>query len=119
MQQQFDLIEPVTLARSRGHRGAQLAADKTERVVDPDWTNKAVEAIRKFAAGQSGLFTAEMARGVIELQGEVARPCDLRAWGVAVQVALRRRFIEATTTYFPAVSSNGAVRRCYRKGGAA
>jgi hypothetical protein len=118
---QLDLIDrpAITRARAAGHEGARLAAEKTQRVVDPDWCEKAVEAIRTFAAHQSGLFTAEMARGVIELQGTVARPCDLRAWGAAVQLALRRKFIEATTTYFPAVSSNGAVRRCYKKGRAA
>lgn len=121
MPEQIELLDRprIERARAKGQRGADLATDKTERVVDPQWVAKAAEALRKFAAGQAGLFTAEMARGVIELQKELAAPSDLRSWGKAVQVALRRNFIEATNNYFPAASSNGAVRRCYKKGGAA
>jgi hypothetical protein len=117
MEQQLDLIDPLTLARKRGHAGAQRAADKTERVVDPEWTEKAVEAIRKFAAHQGEmLFTMEICRRTIEVQGGLAAPTDLRAWGAVTLLAIRRGLIEPTKTYHPAASSNGAVRRCYRAG---
>lgn len=114
--QQLDLVAPVTLARKRGHEGAQRAADKTGRVVDPEWLEHACDAVRRFAANHEGLFTVEMMRGVIELQGELAKPCDARAWGAVTVVALRRGLIEPTRTYHPAASSNGAARRCYRRG---
>lgn len=116
MPQQLDPVENVSIARARGHAAAQRAADKAERVVVPDWTACAVEAIRVFARNQPALFTLEIARGVIELQGAVPKPCDLRAWGVAAQVAARRGFIERTSTYHPAVSSNGSPKPCYRRG---
>ena len=118
---QLDLIErpPITRARAVGHEGARRAADKTERKVDPEWLEHACAAIRRFAARHEGLFTVEMMRGVIELQGDLAKPCDARAWGAATVVAMRRGLLEPTKTYHPAVSSNGAVRRCYRAGVAA
>lgn len=113
---QLDLIEAPTVARARGHDAAQRAVEKTERVVDPDWCDKAVEAIRKFAAASTGLWTMEMCRGVIELQKDLAPPCDKRSWGAATLVAARRGFIERTKTYHPAMSSNGSDKPCYRKG---
>jgi hypothetical protein len=115
---QLDLIERPVMARARaaGHEGAQRAADKTERVVDPDWTSNAVEAIRKFASQQPALFTMEMCRGVIELQGTVSAPTDKRAWGAATLCAVRAGYIERTKTYHPAVSSNGSDKPCYRRG---
>lgn len=117
MNGQLDLIEPVTLARSRGHAGAALAAEKAERVVDPEWTDKAVDAIREFARNHGDLlWTMEMCRGVIELQKLVPEPTDRRAWGAATLVAVRRGYIERTRTYHPAVSSHGSDKPCYRKG---
>jgi hypothetical protein len=78
---------------------------------------KAVEALRKFAAGQHGMFIVEHARGVIELQGELAACCDKRSWGAVTQLAARRGYIERVKgMYFPAVSSNSSEKPCYRKG---
>lgn len=115
---QLDLIAPVHLARARGHAAAQRAADRTERVVDPEWCAKACDALRKFAAAQGDgvLFTLELARGVIELQRSVPEPVDRRAWGQATLMAVRREYIERTKTYHPAVSSNGTAKVCYRAG---
>jgi hypothetical protein len=114
---QLDLIAPVHLARARGHAAAQRAADKTERVVDPQWTEKAVEAVRQFARHQDGLFIMEMARGVIELQKDLPEPPDKRAWGTVTVLARDRGFIERVKgAYFPAVSSNSSEKPCYRRG---
>lgn len=119
MVEQLDLIDRprIERARAKGHDGAQRAADKTERVIDPQWTEKAVAAIRQFARAQGDvLFTMEMCRGVIELQASVPDPSDKRAWGAATLAAVRAEFIERTKTYHPAASSNGAPKVCYRAG---
>lgn len=119
MSEQMDLLDRprIERARARGHDAAQRAADKTERAVDPLWTEKAVNAIRQFARAQGDvLFTMEMCRGVIELQGTVPDPSDKRAWGAATLAAVRGEFIERTKTYHPAASSNGAPKVCYRRG---
>lgn len=119
MTEQMDLIDRprVERARAKGHDGAARAADKAERVVDPQWTEKAVAAIRAFARARGdALFTMEMCRGVIELQDTVPAPSDKRAWGAATLSAVHQEFIERTKTYHPAASSNGAPKVCYRKG---
>jgi hypothetical protein len=102
-------------ARAKGHAMGDLAAEKTEREVDPEWTEKAVERLRAFARHQGGVFTIEMARGV--LQAELPEPTDLRAWGRVSRVARAREFIEPVRgSYFPAASSNGSPKQVYRRG---
>lgn len=110
----FPLPE-VKRARAKGHAMGDLAAEKTEREVDPEWTEKAVAGVRKFARYQGGVFTIEMARGV--LQAELPEPTDLRAWGRVTRMARDREFIEPVRgSYFPATSSNGSPKQVYRRG---
>jgi hypothetical protein len=119
MSQQLDLIDRPSIERARknGLDAAQAAVDRAQRVVDPEWGAKAMEAIRRFARGQGdGLFTMEMCRGVIELDKQLAEPTDKRAWGAITVQAVRAGYLEQTKTFHPAASSNGAWKRCYRRG---
>ena len=101
-------------ARARGEAGMGMAADKAERVC-PGWCEKACEALRKLAAAHCGMFTIELARLVLEK--ELPPPPDSRVWGKVTTMALQRGYIERVRgTFFPAASSNGAVRAVYRKG---
>jgi hypothetical protein len=109
-------IDEVVHAKRRGHKAAGDAAAKAERVVDPEWGNRALDALRKFVTGAPGLFTMEMARGVLELQGAVPEPPDKRAWGSVTRIAAQQGIIERTKTYHPSASSNGSEKPCYRRG---
>jgi hypothetical protein len=113
----IDMFAPETpaSARAKGHAMGDLAAEKTERLVDPYWCEKAVYRVRVFSRHQSGVFTIEMARSV--LQAELPAPTDLRAWGRVTRMARDREFIEAVRgSYFPATSSNGSPKQVYRRG---
>lgn len=108
-------VPAIKRARAKGHAMGDLAAQKTEREVDPEWTEKAVERLRVFARHQGGVFTIEMARGV--LQAELPTPTDLRAWGRVSRMAREREYIEPVRgSDFPAASSNGSPKQVYRRG---
>lgn len=105
---------PVRRARERGHAMAEAAADRADRAIE-GWTLMAVDAMRRFAAAQTGLFTIEMARMVLER--ELPKPTDGRAWGKVTTMAKRAEYIEPVrNTYFPAASSNGSPKPVYRRG---
>lgn len=104
-------------ARARGERGMAQVADKADRE-HPGWCEAACQALRKLAAAHCGMFTVEHARLV--LAAELPKIHDERAWGKVTTMALQRSYIERVKgQYFPAASSNGAVRAVYRKGPAA
>ncbi len=108
-------LPDLTRSRAKGHAMGDLAAEKTERLIDPEWCEKAVDRVRAFARHQGGVFTIEMARRV--LQAEVPTPTDLRAWGRVTRMARDREFIEPVRgSYFPATSSNGSPKQVYRRG---
>ena len=101
-------------ARARGEAGmGMVAADKADRE-NPGWCEAACEALRKLAAAHCGMFTVEHARLV--LAPELPKVHDERAWGKVTTMALKRGYIERVKgQFFPAASSNGAVRAVYRK----
>lgn len=101
-------------AQARGEVGMGQVAEKVERE-HPGWCEDACQALRKLAAAHCGMFTVELARLV--LAPELPKIHDERAWGKVTTMALQRGYIERVKgIYFPAASSNGAVRAVYRKG---
>jgi hypothetical protein len=76
---------PVERARRRGHRAAELAAAKADRVLD-DWTGRAVAWVRLFAARQGARpWLVEEARQFAQ-DGGLQDPPDRRAWGQVVRI---------------------------------
>lgn len=123
---QLELLERPTTARkterqraaadatARRELGMSRVAEKVERE-HPGWCESACEALRRLAKANVGMFTIEHARLV--LASELPKIHDERAWGKVTTMALDRGFIERVkNTYFPAASSNGAVKAVYRKG---
>lgn len=92
------------------------AADKAEHV-NAGWCGMALHELRKFAAGQVGMWTVEEARSVIE--PNLPACTDARAWGRVVQDASRRGYIEKTGKLGPAASSNGSGKPLWKRGQAA
>jgi hypothetical protein len=81
----------------------------------PGWMDAALDAVRRFAAVQGGMFTTEAMRSVI--QGELPPTTRLRVWGPLTKAAIRHGYIEPVRGMFaPAASSNGSVRQMYRRG---
>lgn len=102
----------ITFARSRGHAGAELAAEKAERV-EPGWIDAAVEDIRHYVRHTDSEFTIEQARSMCRQPPDSV---DGRVWGAVTRRAIRLGVIEATGGYAPAASSNGSPKPLYRKG---
>lgn len=101
-------------ARARADFGIERSATSAENAT-PGWCEMACEELRRFAAGQGGMFTVELARMAIEKR--LPPPPDLRAWGVVTRMASARGYIERVRGMsFPAASSNGSDKPCYRKG---
>ena len=96
-------------ARQRAECGIAAAAR-----VNSAWCVTALEALRKFAAGQVGMWTIEMARSVIEQ--DLDKPSDGRAWGFVTQAAVRAGYIVKTDKTAPAASSNGSGKPLFKRG---
>lgn len=104
-------------ARARADEGMGRATDRADRA-DPDWTVRALVAVRQFAASQAKgvMFTVEQMRLALELGG-LAKPADGRAWGTVTRSAVDAGYIERIRGMsFPAASSNGAEKPVYRRG---
>ena len=52
----------LDLARDRGTAAGQACVDKADRTA-PGWSERAYDAIRRFAAGQAGAFTIDSLGG--------------------------------------------------------
>jgi hypothetical protein len=101
-------------ARARAEYGLERVETSAESA-SPGWCDQACERLRRFAAGQGGLFTVELARMAFEK--DLPPPPDLRAWGVVARMAASRGFIERVKgVTFAAESSNGSEKPCYRRG---
>ncbi len=101
-------------ARARGEDMAERAGAAADRAVER-WCANAAEKLRTFARAQGGVWTVEMARSVLD--SELPRPPDLRAWGKVTTMAKAAGYIEQVPRmFFPAASSNGAMKAVYRKG---
>lgn len=107
----------LDLARQRGLRGMERAAERAERA-SPGWVESALakllEQVQAIPHGQE--FTIEGVRLVIEPM--LPEPTDKRAWGHVTQAALRKLYILKTGNVAPAASSNGSPKPLYRRGGA-
>ena len=105
----FDTHEP----RRRARIGMERVSQAVEKEC-PGWMDIALDAIRRFAGGNPGTFTAERMRTVLEPE---LPPTDrLRIWGPLVQAAIRKGYIRPTKGYAPAASSNGSPKRLYSRG---
>lgn len=122
---QLDLIERPTITRAseaarrmrdaklRAERGMNQAESSAERSA-PGWCAAAVEAIRRFASANAGVFSVEQMRSVIE--AELPSISDRRAWGKATVMAVKANVIERVPrVYLPAASSNGAPKPAWRR----
>lgn len=118
---QMTFLEPIDMSRKaarsvaleaakqRGELGMQRVADKA----GSDWCEAACEAVRKYAASQHAVFTVELMRMVVER--DLPAVSDKRAWGVVTRQAMARGYIEHVKgQFFPAASSNGALKAVYR-----
>lgn len=120
--QQLDLIERPQVTRATRLKAARVKADVgIERVTEatevrnPGWCGQAVEAVRRFARHQGGVFCMEICRAVIER--ELPAPSDLRVWGQVTRMALARGYIKpAKGQFFLAASSNNSPKPAYTKG---
>lgn len=79
---------------------AQEAAEHADRVVQPDWTEAAIQHLVTFGGAFEDGFLVEECREAAEKAG-FARAPDQRAWGGAV-VEARRRGLIRRVGYLPA-----------------
>lgn len=105
--------DALEAARDRGEQGMDRAARRQARL-HADWCDEALEALRRFARGQAGMWTIEIARSVIEL--DLPKPAEARAWGRVVQTAARLGYIEKTALSAPTVSSNASSKPLWKRG---
>lgn len=103
----------LAAAAVRAEQGMDRAARRAERL-NAGWCAEALERLRRFAFGQAGFWTIEMARAVIE--ADLDPPTDGRAWGRVTQDALRLGFIVKTDKTAPSASSNGAPKPMFKRG---
>jgi hypothetical protein len=104
----------LDLAQQHGQFAAQACTAKADRT-DPGWSDRALQALQRFARNQHAVFTIEMARSVIA--AEVSQPHDLRAWGSITSKAVAAGFIQRVPgRTAPAASSNGSPKPLYRRG---
>jgi hypothetical protein len=110
----IDEAAPIVRASQRAAAGMDRVRDAVESE-SPGWMDAALDAVRRFASTQHGLFTAEQMRSVI--QAELPPTTRLRVWGPVTKAAVAAGFIEPVRGMFaPAASSNGSVRQMYRRG---
>jgi len=127
MTEQMELLErPPELTRAAARRKALAAAEARAKLgmsrataaVEfdmPGWIERAVDALRRAASVQVGVFTIEQMRAVLE--PELPTVHELRAWGRVTQLASDRGYIEAAPRVFiPAASSNACPKPAWRKG---
>lgn len=104
-------------ARARANEGMQRAADRADRE-GPEWVAAAVQAVQRFARGQTpgAMFTVEQMRLALELAG-LPKPTDGRAWGIVTRMVKTAGYLERVKgLMFPAASSNGSEKPVYRRG---
>lgn len=124
---QLELLErPPELTRAQARRNAlqaaearaQLGMDRAGGAVEfdmPGWIEQAIDALRRFAATQAGVFSIEQARSVIA--PELPAVPELRVWGKVVQTASQRGVIASVSrTFIAAASSNGAPKPAWKRG---
>lgn len=93
-----------------GELGIARAREHAERV-HAGWTSEAAQGLREYALRFAD-FTIDEARAYIAVE----EPPELRAWGAATQMAVRRKWIERTGAYRSAGSSNGSPKPVYTRG---
>lgn len=126
--EQIALIPPLDVSRKAARQAAldaagqraQLGMSRAELGVEalhPGWCLLAVDAVRRAAKQQAGVFSFEALRLVIEQQGGLARPPELRVWGVICRRAAKAGFIELVPGKSArALSSNGAPKPAWKRG---
>lgn len=103
----------LEMSRARADVGMDRAARRAE-ALNAGWCGMALHHLRQFAKHQAGLWTIEMARGVIEQ--EFDKPTDGRAWGVVVVRAISAGYVVKTEKTAASASSNGAPKPLFKKG---
>lgn len=80
------------------------------------WAAEAAEAVRRYGLEfPAARFCAEHVRPWAYRAGLVTPPPDERAWGAAMTMARRRRYV-SQAGYMPAASSHGSPKPAYRVG---
>lgn len=105
---------PLDAARARADLGMERAVAHADRVA-PTWSERALEALRRFVRVRETPFLIEEARTAIVIEA----PTDGRAWGAVTQAAVRKNYIAATDRFGPAASSNGSPKMLYVRGACA
>lgn len=102
------LTTSATHARLRADDGIARARKHAD-AVRKNWTDRAVDTLRAWAAGR-GEFLFEDFRAA----GLVSDPPDYHAWGAVTRTAARRGVIVATGNCKPAWTSNGSLKPTWR-----
>lgn len=82
--------------------------------ISPDWSERALSALRMWASGPVTDFTMDEARAGIAKAGTLDAPHDLRAWGPVTRLAVQLGIIKDTGLTAPAASSNGSRKPLYQ-----
>lgn len=107
----------MAAAKARGEAMRDAAGAAVEAVA-PGWVTAAVEALRRFARSQVGVFSIEQARSVLAI--ELPKVSELRAWGKVTSEASSLGYIvPVPRTFIPAASSNGTPKQAWKRGPAA
>lgn len=91
-----------------------------------EWVESAVHYVAWFWKSGSGKALARKGGGGVTIETirtwaafkGLPEAAELRAWGHVTRAAIRQGIIEPTGGYASARSSNGAMKRLYRRGGA-
>lgn len=101
-------------ARRRRDEGAARAAEHAERVVDPQWQQKASDFLMRVVDGMNGAsFLAEQVVAEAKAANFPAPP-DGRAWGAVIQRAARSGKI-VKVGYAAASTSNCSPKVLWRE----
>jgi hypothetical protein len=101
--------DPILLAIARREIGMARAEKRAERT-SPGWSERAANHLRAYALANVD-FTIEEARLAFAEQ-----PTELRAWGPATRMAIKRKWIVRTSESRPTNSSNRSLGNVWRAG---
>lgn len=102
--------KPPRIKETPAESGIRRSAERNEEA-NPGWHAAVMALVESWVRGRPGLFTIEALRS--ELASKVKPPTDNRAWGAVTRSAMRRRLIQASGHFAPAVSSNGSPKPLY------
>lgn len=123
--QQIDAFAPLPVLTAGSTRRAAGASSKARREAGmaraqahaeddcPGWTERAAAFLRDYSLYIGGAFLIEQGR--LAARGKIPAPDNLKAWGPATQMAVRKGYI-TKIGYAPACSSNGSAKGLFVAG---